>query len=56
MKENSIIWTRVSTKHQEDNGGSLVDQKWKCEDYAQSHKMNIKGYYGGTHESGKDTR
>ena len=53
MKENSIIWTRVSTKHQEDNGGSLVDQKQKCEDYAQQHDLNIKGYYGGTHESAK---
>ena len=53
MKENSIIWTRVSTKYQEDNGGSLVDQKLKCEDYAQAHEMNVKGYYGGKHESAK---
>ena len=53
MKENTIIWTRVSTKYQEDNGGSLVDQKLKCEDYAQAHEMNVKGYYGGKHESAK---
>ena len=53
MIENTIIWTRVSTKHQEDNGGSLVDQRIKCEDYAKTHDMNINGYYGGTHESAK---
>lgn len=53
MKDNTIIWTRVSTKYQEDNGGSLIDQKIKCEDYAQAHKLNIKGYYGGKHESAK---
>lgn len=52
-RENTIIWTRVSTKYQEDNGGSLVDQKLKCEDYARIHNMNIKGYYGGKHESAK---
>lgn len=53
MKENTFIWTRVSTKHQEEEGGSLVDQKQKCERYAQQHDLNIKGYYGGTHESAK---
>ena len=47
------IWTRVSTKHQEDNGGSLADQKCKCEKYAKEHGYVIKGYYGGKHESAK---
>lgn len=53
MKENCFIWTRVSTKYQEDNGGSLSDQKMKCESYAQSHGLNIKGDFGGKHESAK---
>ena len=53
MKNNSIIWTRVASKHQEDNGGSLVDQKLKCETYARVNSLNIKGYFGGTHESAK---
>ena len=34
MIKNCFIWTRVSTKHQEENGGSLDDQKCKCEKYA----------------------
>ena len=48
---NCIIWTRVSTKHQEENGASLDDQKTKCEEYARQRSLNIVGYYGGTHES-----
>ena len=52
-KENCFIWTRVSTKHQQDNGGSLDYQKGICEQYAISHGMKIKGYYGGKHESAK---
>ena len=48
---NCFIWTRVSTKHQEENGGSLDDQKTKCEDYAKQKGLNIAGYFGGKHES-----
>ena len=48
---NCFIWTRVSTKHQEENGGSLDDQKSKCEEYAWQKSLNIAGYYGGKHES-----
>ena len=51
--KNCIIWTRVSTKHQENNGGSLDYQSSICEKYAQSNGFTIKGYYGGTHESAK---
>ena len=47
--KNCIIWTRVSTKSQEDNGGSLDYQKTICETYARG--FAIKGYFGGTHES-----
>ncbi len=51
--ENCVIWTRVSTKRQEDNGGSLDDQRCKCEAFAEQNGYNIKGYFGGTHESAK---
>lgn len=51
--KNCVIWTRVSTKRQEDNGGSLDDQKCKCEAFAQQNGYKIKGYFGGTHESAK---
>lgn len=51
--KNCVIWTRVSTKHQEDNGGSLDDQKCKCEAFAAQNGYKIKGYFGGTHESAK---
>lgn len=52
---NSIIWTRVSTKYQEDNGGSLQYQKDTCTDFARSNGYNIvdNGYFGGSHESAK---
>ena len=53
MEKFSYIWTRVSTKHQEDNGGSLDDQKCRCERYARDNGYTIKGYFGGKHESAK---
>ena len=46
---NCIIWTRVPTKPQEENGASLDDQKTKCEEYARQKSLNIVGYYVGTH-------
>lgn len=51
--KNCYVWTRVSTKRQEDNGGSLDNQKKKCERFAREHGYTIKGYFGGTHESAK---
>lgn len=51
--KNCIIWTRVSTKYQEENGGSLDYQKAICERYADEKGFTIKGYFGGTHESAK---
>ena len=54
--KNCVIWTRVSTKYQEDNGGSLSDQKNKCELFARQNGYVIKGYFGGTHESAKVRR
>jgi DNA invertase Pin-like site-specific DNA recombinase len=53
MIKNCYIWTRVSTKHQEENGGSLDDQKCKCQKYAKDNGYTIKGYFGGKHESAK---
>lgn len=48
-----IIWTRVSTKYQEDNGGSLVSQRERCEEYAKANGYTIVKYCGGEHESAK---
>lgn len=53
MIKNCYIWTRVSTKHQEENGGSLDDQKCRCEKFAKDNGYTIKGYFGGKHESAK---
>lgn len=52
-QKKGIIWSRVSTKYQEDNGGSLDFQRRLCETYAESHGLEIKAYHGGTHESAK---
>ena len=51
--EKCVIWTRVSTKYQEDNGGSLDTQKEKCIEYANKKGYEIVGYFGGSHESAK---
>lgn len=48
-----VIWTRVSTKYQEDNGGSLDTQKETCEEYANRYGYKVAGYFGGKHESAK---
>ena len=54
-----VIWTRVSTQYQEENGGSLDYQKTLCEKYAASQGLTIAdvgenhGYFGGKHESAK---
>ena len=48
-----IIWTRVSSKYQEDNGGSLDTQKELCEEYAKTHNLAVTKYFGGQHESAK---
>ena len=53
MTKNCFIWSRVSTKHQEENGGSLEDQKCRCEKFAKDNGYTIKGYFGGKHESAK---
>ena len=40
--KSCVIWTRVSTKYQEDNGGSLQYQKDCCEKYAKTPGAYIK--------------
>ena len=49
----AVIWTRVSTKYQEDNGGSLKSQKETCERYATERGYHVVRYFGGAHESAK---
>ena len=51
--KNCIIWTRVSTKYQQENGGSLQTQKEVCEEYADRNGYKILDYFGGQHESAK---
>ena len=47
------VWTRVSTKYQEQNGGSLKTQKEVCDDYANRNGYRIAGRFGGKHESAR---
>ena len=51
-RKNAIIYTRVSSKNQEDNT-SLETQKKYCESFAISKGLNVVEYFGGTHESAK---
>ena len=51
--KEAVMWTRVSTKYQEDNGGSLESQKETCMDYANKHGFHIAEKFGGKHESAK---
>ena len=46
-----VIWTRVSTKYQEENGGSLQTQKEICKEYADRNGYQVLEYFGGKHES-----
>ena len=48
-----FVWTRVSTKYQEDSGGGLDNQRCKCEAYAQDHGYTIVNYFGGNNKSAK---
>ena len=49
----AAIWTRVSSEEQEKSNCSLDTQRSACEDYASTHGIRIKRYFGGTHESAK---
>lgn len=52
-KKIGVIWTRVSSKKQKDNGGSLEHQAEVCRQYAQMHNIEIIKEYGATNESAK---
>ena len=43
----AAVWTRVSTERQADTNGSLESQRRICTEYAESHAIRIKKYYGG---------
>ena len=51
--KNCVIWTRVSTKYQEENGGSLQTQREICEEYAERNGYKVLKRFGGKHESAK---
>ena len=46
-----VIYTRVSSKEQADNNGSLETQMKYCEQYAISNKLEVVERFGGTYES-----
>ncbi len=48
-----VIWTRVSSKKQKDNGGSLEHQIETCRQYAKQHNIEVIKEFGGTNESAK---
>ena len=49
----AALWTRVSTKEQEENNCSLENQRKICLEYAEQRGITIKKEFGGTHESAK---
>jgi site-specific DNA recombinase len=53
LTNNAVICTRVSSKEQAENNGSLETQKKYCLSYAEKNSLNILGYFGGTYESAK---
>lgn len=50
---NAIVYTRVSTKEQVDEGHSLATQKRLCEEYATKHDIAIVNYFEESGESAK---
>ncbi len=49
----AVIYTRVSTKEQAENNGSLETQKKYCDMYADRRDIKVVEYFGGTHESAR---
>ena len=50
---DGVIYTRVSSQEQAQNNGSLEVQSKYCNNYAATHSITIKEYFGGTYESAK---
>ena len=44
--KNCVVYSRVSTKEQQENNKSLEWQKTICEKFAADNGMNILGYFG----------
>lgn len=49
----AVVYTRVSSLEQAQNNGSLEVQLKYCNNYAITHKITIRQYFGGTYESAK---
>ena len=49
----AALWTRVSTREQEENNCSLENQRKICLEYAEQRGITVKKEFGGTHESAK---
>lgn len=52
-KPYGVIYTRVSSKEQEENNSSLSIQLKVCNEAAQRNKIIVKEYFGGKYESAK---
>ena len=48
-----VVYTRVSSKEQAENNGSLEVQRKYCDNYANSNAIAIREYFGGSFESAK---
>jgi site-specific DNA recombinase len=48
-----VIYTRVSSKEQADNNGSLETQLAQCQEYAKRTGIIVKQCFGGTYDSAK---
>ena len=48
-----VVYTRVSTKDQADNNGSLATQMKYCLEFVERNKLEIVECFGGTYESAK---
>ena len=53
LGSNAVVYTRVSSKEQAENNGSLDVQKKYCDEFANRNHITIRAYFGGIHESAK---
>ena len=54
QNKRAILWTRVSSKQQQDKGASLETQKEYCKNYAHQNGIEIVKEFGGKCESAKN--
>ncbi len=50
---DGIVYTRVSSKEQAENNGSLEVQKKYCDEYSLKHNIPLRAHFGGKYESAK---